>query len=123
MRNIHQTCQENSTLYRNVSNLKHLRETETEIKINGLILANQQLSKESMLDEAKQNDQIKRNHFKKSRSGFMDKLIFDRCNNANQFSFNTTNSREIYYYPNAKNSFSNLNILSISFENKMLYDR
>ncbi|CAB4373694.1 unnamed protein product [Rhizophagus irregularis] len=65
MRNIHQTCQENSPLYRNVSNLKHLRETETEIKINGLILANQQLSKESMLDEAKQNDQIKRNHFKK----------------------------------------------------------
>lgn len=51
----------------------------------------------------------------------MDKLIFDRCNNANQFSFNTTNSREIYYYPNAKNSFSNLNILSISFENKMVY--
>ncbi|PKK60583.1 hypothetical protein RhiirC2_870884 [Rhizophagus irregularis] len=42
------------------------------------------------------------------------KLIFDKCKNVNQFCFHTT--REICSYPNAKNFFSNLNNLKLSFE-------
>ncbi|RGB34640.1 hypothetical protein C1646_668362 [Rhizophagus diaphanus] len=42
------------------------------------------------------------------------KLIFDKCKNVNQFHFRTT--KEICSYPNAKNFFSNLNNLKLSFE-------